>query len=307
MLYRRILITGANGLLGQHLVRLMGGRPEYDVLATGMDNEPRFSGGSCGYATMDVTDANPVRDVFLNFSPDVVINCAAMTQVDDCESNRDACWRINADSVDTLARLCLQSGTRLVQLSTDFVFDGKSGPYKENARPNPLSYYGRSKLAGENAARGAGMDRWTIVRTVLVYGHAQGLSRTNIVLWLIDKLKKGELVHMVTDHWRTPTYVPDLAAGIERIVRFNKHGVYHLSGREYMSVYDMAVETARVFGFDAELVQPTESTAFVQAAKRPEKSGFIILKAETEFGYQPLSFKDALVKLGQELGLKTYA
>ncbi|MEQ9103726.1 MAG: dTDP-4-dehydrorhamnose reductase [Rhodothermales bacterium] len=307
MLYRRVLITGANGLLGQQLVRRMGGQPEYDVLATGLDDEPRFSGGSCGYARLDVTQPERVKEVFLDFAPDVVINCAAMTNVDACEANKEACWQLNADSVETLARRCLQTGARLVQLSTDFIFDGEHGPYRENARPNPLSYYGRSKLAGENAARGAGMDRWAIVRTVLVYGHAEGLTRSNIVLWLLDKFSRGESVNMVTDQWRTPTYAPDLAAGVERLIRFGKHGVYHLSGRDFMSIHELALETAEVFGFDPGLIQPATASTFSQAARRPARSGFIILKAETEVGYNPRPFREALVHLGQELGLKTYA
>lgn len=285
----------------------MGGQPDYDVLATGQDELPRFSGGSCGYARMDITDPERVRDVFVNFAPDVVINCAAMTQVDQCETERETCWRINADAVDTLARHCLATGARLVQVSTDFIFDGEAGPYKEKSRPNPISYYGRSKLAGENHARGAGMDRWSIVRTVLVYGNAEGLSRSNIVLWLLDKLGRGETVNMVSDQFRTPTYAPDLAAGIERIVRFGKHGVYNISGRDYMSVYELAVQTAEVFGFDPALVQPTDSSTFIQPAARPKKSGFIVLKAESELGYRPRSFREGLIHLGEVLGMKTIA
>src|SRR5690606_30105480 len=117
---------------------------------------------------------------------------------------------------------------RLIQVSTDFVFDGANGPYREDARPHPISFYGKSKLAAENAVRGAGLDQWAIARTVLVYGAGNELSRSNIALWVIDKLSKGEPIHVVTDQWRTPTYAPDLAAGLERLVRFNKGGIYHL-------------------------------------------------------------------------------
>ncbi len=188
MLYQRVLITGANGLLGQELVRQMSSYPAYDVLATARESKPRFTGGSCGYVPMDITDERAVSSIFQDFSPDVVINCAAMTQVDACEFDRETCWHINADAVENLSKLCLANGSRIVQLSTDFIFDGLHGPYKESDRANPLSYYGRSKLAGENAARRAGMEQWAIARTVLVYGAGENLSRSNFVLWVIEKL-----------------------------------------------------------------------------------------------------------------------
>src|SRR5690606_3125371 len=118
----------------------------------------------------DITMPGDVRRAFLDFTPTVVVNCAAMTQVDLCETEKDACWKVNAEAVDTLARQCRQTGAHFIQVSTDFIFDGEDGPYREDARPNPLSFYGKSKQAGENAARGAGIDNWSIARTVLVYG-----------------------------------------------------------------------------------------------------------------------------------------
>jgi dTDP-4-dehydrorhamnose reductase len=302
MLYRRILITGANGLLGQQLVRVMGAAPRYDVLATGREREPRFSGGSCGYARLDITDSEALRQTFVDFTPDVVVNCAALTQVDDCEEHRRKCWQVNADAVEEMASLCRTGGSRLIQVSTDFVFSGTDGPYDEDARPNPVNYYGRSKLAAENHARAAGHQRWAIARTVLVYGAGRRLSRDNIVLWLIDRMSRGKTVRMVTDQYRTPTYAPDLADGVERIVRFGKSGVYHLSGRECMSIFEMAKRVAEFFGFDPSLVQPTDASSFTQPADRPPRTGFIILKAETELGFKPRSFEESLAHLAAELG-----
>ena len=303
MLYHRILITGANGLLGQELVSQMSRYPEYDVLATGRDDTPRFGHGSCGYVPLDVTRFCDVRRLFEDFTPDVVINCAAMTQVDQCETNRDACRRVNVEAVEHLARCCLKHGTRLIQLSTDFVFDGEHGPYREDARPHPLSFYGRSKWAAENAARGAGIDRWAVVRTVLVYGTGRNLSRSNVALWVIDRLLRGEPIRVVTDQWRTPTYVADLAAGIDRIVRYGKTGIFHLSGREYLTVYDFALRIAEAFDLDASLIRPADRRHFPEAAPRPLRTGFIILKAETELGYKPRPIPVALRHLGRCLGL----
>lgn len=301
MLFQRVLITGANGLLGQELVARLSRYPDYDVLATGRDPRPRFVGASCGYTKLDITNEEEVRRLFQDFTPAVVINCAAMTQVDDCESEREKCWQVNVDAVAHLADCCLRHGTRLVQVSTDFIFDGEDGPYTETARPNPLNYYGKSKLAAENAVRGAGLDQWAIARTVLVYGTGRHLSRGNIALWVRDQLQAGKEIHVVTDHWRTPTYAPDLASGLEHLIRYGKTGVFNLSGREFLNVYQFACLAADVFGLDASRIHPTESTRFERAAPRPPRTGFIILKAETELGYKPRSHRAALEHLAQRL------
>lgn len=303
MLYSRVLITGANGMLGQELVAMMSKNPMYDVLATGRDPVPRYSGGAGGYVPLDITDAEQMNRLFQDFTPDVVVNCAAMTQVDECEEKRDLCWQINADAVENIARACKSIGSRLVQVSTDFVFDGEDGPYNEKARPRPLNYYGRSKQAGENAARIAGLDQWAIARTVLVYGAPEGATRSNIALWVINELSNGRRINVVTDQWRTPTYAADLADGIERIIRFDKTGTFHLSGREFMSVYDFARTIAREFDLDENLIGPTDSTRFTQPAARPPRTGFIILKAESELGYKPRPVEHALRDLKHRLGL----
>lgn len=294
MLFKRILVTGANGLLGQALVGRLSREPGYDVLATARQAEPLYSGGSGGYVPMDVTSPSEIRAVFDDFAPDVVVNCAAMTQVDACEQERELCWRVNVDAVDTLARACLATGARLVQVSTDFVFDGRSGPYRESDRPSPVNFYGKSKLAAENAARGAGIDRWSVVRTVLVFGTGERLSRSNFVLWVAGELAEGRPVRVVTDQFRTPTWSADLADGIERVIRFGKTGTYHVSGRELLSVHEAARTVAEVFGYDPDLVIPVDGSTFTQPAVRPLHTGFLILKAETELGYRPTPFRQAL-------------
>lgn len=301
MLFNRVLITGANGLLGQALVRRLSQDREYDVLATAKDDTPRFSGGSCGYVPLDVTQPSEVADVFQDFTPNVVVNCAAMSDVAACDENRNEAWAVNARAVKTLAKQCRQTGARLVQVSSDFVFNGKRGPYDENARPDPVNYYGRTKLAGENAVREAGRSNWAIVRTVLLYGTAQAMSRSNVVLWMIDRLSKGEPLHIVDDQYRTPTYVPDLAAGIERLLHYEKTGIYHMSGRELVSVYELACTVADVFDLDASLIEPVSSDYFEDDVGRPPKTGFIILRAETELEYDPHSLEDGLQALKARL------
>ncbi|MFB6271278.1 MAG: dTDP-4-dehydrorhamnose reductase [Salinibacter sp.] len=294
MLFNRVLITGANGLLGQALVRRLSQTHEFDVLATSRNDTPRFEGGSCGYVPMDVTQPDDVANVFEDFTPNVVINCAAMSDVAECDEHRNEAWAVNARAVKTLAKQCRSTGARLVQLSTDFVFNGKRGPYDEDARPDPVNYYGRTKLAGENAVREAGRSNWAIVRTVLLYGTGQNLGRSNIVLWMIDQLSQDEPLHIVNDQYRTPTHVDDLAAGIEQVVDREKTGIYHISGRELVSIYELACTVAEVFDYDESLIEPVSSDFFEDDVERPPRTGFIIRRAESELGYDPRTLEEGL-------------
>lgn len=301
MLFNRILITGANGLLGQAMVQRMTQDREYDVLATARDEEPHFENASCGYAPLDVTQPEDVANIFQDFTPNVVINCAAISDVAECDKNRSEAWAVNARAVKTLAKQCRETGARLIQVSSDFVFNGKRGPYDENARPDPVNYYGRTKLAGENAVRDAGRSNWAIVRTVLLYGTAQHLKRSNVVLWMIDELSKGNCLHIVDDQYRTPTHVDDLAVGIERLVHREKTGLYHISGRELVSIYELACTVADVFDFDPSLIEPVSSDFFEDDVERPPRTGFIILRAETELDYDPRPLEDGLHDLKERL------
>lgn len=301
MLFNRVLITGANGLLGQTLTRRMSRHREYDVLATARDDTPRFENASCGYAPLDVTQPDDVADLFQDFTPNVVINCAAMSDAAECDENRSEAWAVNARAVKTLAKQCRATGARLVQVSTDFVFNGKRGPYDENARPDPVNYYGRTKLAGENAVREAGRSNWAVVRTVLLYGTGQRLKRQNVVLWMIDRLSENEPLHIVDDQYRTPTHVDDLAKGLERLVHFEKTGIYHVSGRDFVSVYELACTVAEVFDVDPSLITPVSSDFFEDDVERPLRTGFIISKAETELDYDPRSLDDGLRDVKERL------
>jgi dTDP-4-dehydrorhamnose reductase len=305
ILFKRIIVTGANGLLGQSLIDRLSQFPEYDILATARQSEPASRSISGGYQSLDITQPSDVRRVFEDFTPNVVINCAAMTQVDTCESNKDTCWQVNVAGVENLARNSLVLGSHLVQVSTDFIFDGKAGPYKENARPKPLSFYGKSKLAGENAARAAGLDQWSIVRTVLVYGDGRPGTRSDFVRWVISELSAGRRIRVVTDQTRTPTFVPDLADGIERLVRFEKRGTYNISGREHMSILDFARRIAAAFDLDASLIDPVATKDLNSAAQRPLESGFLILKAESELGYHPTPIDESLARLRATLAAPT--
>jgi len=303
----RVLITGANGLLGQTLTRRLTESDGHVVLATARDEALRDKEVACEYLSVDVTSPDEVDAVFADFEPDAVVNCAAMSDVSTCDADRNEAWATNARAVKRLARHCDAARARLVQVSTDFVFNGKRGPYDESARPDPVNYYGRTKLAAENHARDAGRGRWTVVRTVLLYGTGVGLRRQNVVLWMIDRLQQGDPIHVVEDQWRTPTYVPDLADGIETILRKETDGVYHLSGPDMVSIHELALLVADVFGLDETLIHPVPSEYFDEDVVRPRKTGFKLEKAQTELGYDPHSLPDGLRALGRDLEILSSA
>lgn len=288
----KILITGANGLLGQKLSRLLAEDPEIDLVATA--RKPLGYALQNGvYAKMDIENKEDIVSVFFEHKPEVVIHTAAMTQVDDCEVQREKCWAANVTSVELLAEACQWYNTHLVYVSTDFIFDGSHGPLDENEKPAPVNYYGESKLAAEKIVQASSLN-WSILRTVLVYGVTPDMSRSNIVLWVKNSLEQGKAIKVVNDQWRTPTLAEDLAMGCYLAAKKNVTGIFNISGKDFMSPYDIAMKTAEYFKLDKSLITATDSNTFKQTARRPLTTGFIIEKARKELGYEPRSFEEGL-------------
>lgn len=297
-----ILVTGANGLLGQKLVQRLKDDLEIVLFASGKGESrlPKSWEGSYTWITLDVSDGKQVESVFEEVRPDVVIHTAAMTQVDDCEKDKEACWTANVDAVAHLVAASERQKAHFVHVSTDFIFDGKNGPYSEEAEPNPINFYGWSKLAAERLVIGS-KTSWAIARTVLVYGIAQDMSRSNIILWVKKSLEQGKSIQVVNDQWRSPTLAEDLADGCILLAKKHAAGVYNISGKDFLTPYQMAILTAEYFGLDKNLIQESNSTIFTQPAKRPPKTGFIIDKAIAELGYAPKSFIDGIGILAKQL------
>ncbi len=296
----KILITGSNGLLGQKLVADPG-MIQHSVLATGR-GECRipYLPANAQYQMCDVSDANDVMQVFSAFKPDVVIHSAAMTNVDECELNPEACHKLNVVATQNVVTASNFIGSHLIHLSTDFIFDGESGPYSETDLPNPISVYGQSKLDAEALVKNATCT-WAIVRTVLVYGISPGLSRSNIILWVRSNLQQGKQIQVVDDQFRTPTLAEDLAMGCLLIAEKKAEGIFNISGKDFLTPYQMAIETARFFNLDSSLIVKASAATFSQPAKRPPRTGFVITKAETVLGYNPHSFTEGIGILSRQL------
>jgi dTDP-4-dehydrorhamnose reductase len=298
---KRILITGSNGLLGQKLVALLSRGTDYDLLLTSKHESSFFDELDVPYRQLDITTRNDVRRVVDEFQPDTIINTAAVTNVDLCETERKLAWSVNVAGVENLAIAAKFAGAKIIHLSTDYVFDGKNGPYNEEARPNPLSYYGRTKLASENVVRTSGVP-FAIVRTMILYGVANNV-KPNFVLWLIHELEREKPVRVVDDQYGSPTLVDDLAYGILKIITFNREGVYHIAGPEWINRYEFAVKLAKTFSFDKKLIAPVKTLLLKQPAPRPLRSGLITLKAETQLGIKMSNTDQGLMIVKNQLNL----
>lgn len=297
----KILLTGSNGLLGQKLVALLHQEPGVVLVATARgSNRLADLYPEVHFVPLDVTDAVQVRQVLAEEQPTHLIHTAAMTQVDECELNQAACWTQNVTAVEHLANTCADLGIHLIHLSTDFIFNGQEGPLAEDAEPDPISHYGASKLAAERLVQATPGLRWAIARTVLVYGTVHGGGRSNIVLWVRDSLRKGQKIKVVSDQWRTPTLAEDLALGCWLLARHSAQGIYHISGRELLTPYQMAQQVAAFFELDATLLEQVDASTFTQPAKRPPRTGFLIEKAAHDLGYQPRTFKEGIALLAQQ-------
>jgi dTDP-4-dehydrorhamnose reductase len=297
---KRIMVTGSNGLLGQKITDLSLMDSEIELIATsvGTNRHPVKSGYI--YEELDVLDAGRLKDLMDKYHPDAIIHTAAMTNVDACELDHDKCFALNVKSVENLIQVCQNNDTQLVHLSTDFIFDGEDGPYSEDAKPNPLSYYGQTKLESEILLQKSSCN-WVILRTIIVYGIVNDMSRTNIVLWAKAALEKGEPINVVNDQWRMPTLAEDLAECCLLAVKKNARGVFNASGKDLMSILEIVERVADYYGLDKTLIKAISAESLNQAAKRPKKTGFILDKAVKELGYHPHSFEEGIAFMEKQI------
>lgn len=293
-----ILVTGSNGLLGQHLcAQLISSGHQVVGIGRGANRLTQLQ--SLRYEEVDITDGVHLQTVVKKVSPECIVHAAAMTQVDQCEEDKQSCYNINVSATRFLIDVAIELGCRLVYISTDFVFDGLGGPYSEEDEPAPVNYYGSTKLAAEKAVMESGLQ-WSIVRTVLVYGEVLEGTRSNIIKWVKENLEQGKPIKVVSDQYRTPTFIDDLADGIVRVVEKKAEGIYHISGGEGLSPYDMALKTAAFYKLNASLIEKVDASTFQQIGKRPLRTGFDISKARRELGFEPRSFDDSLQLLQKQ-------
>lgn len=249
------------------------------------------------YIQLDFTDPFAVHDVFEKYKPEIIIHAGAMTTVDDCEQQQ---WQAYLNNVEGTVTMLINAEVQksfFVFVSTDFVFDGEKGFYLEEDISNPVNFYGKTKMEAEDAVKEYEYD-WAIVRTSLVYGRPIA-GRGNILSIVKEKLERGEKYSVVDDQVRTPTFVEDLATGIVSIIEKRAIGIFHLSGVDVLTPYQMACKTADHLQLDKSLIKKVTATDFSQPAQRPLKTNFVIDKARKELGYNPISFEEGLRKTFQ--------
>ena len=296
---RRMLVFGSNGLLGQKVAELLIRGTPASVTLSSFEAAPVRPMEPAEYVQADITSKKEVKQVVAHAEPDVIINCAAITNVDACETERETAWKVNVGGVEHIIESARRTDATIVHVSSDYVFDGKAGPYTEDDRPEPLSYYGKTKLAGENSLRVSGM-KFLIARTMILYGFAPGVKQ-NFALWLIQSLEKQTPVRIVDDQFGNPTLADDLAYGLLRGVELGRTGIYNIAGRDIVSRHEFALRVARAFNLDAGLISPVKTAQLRQPAHRPLKSGLITLKAEVELGIHPSTIEQGLAVLKNQI------
>ncbi len=296
---KRILITGSNGMLGQRMVEFYLSRQNYEILALSVENKSVIEGVE--YLSCDLTDKDKIKKAVYDFCPDSIINTAAYTNVDLSETERELAWKTNVKGVEYLAEAARVIDAHLLHISTDYIFDGKNGPYSETAKPNPISYYGRTKLASENALKISGIN-YTVLRTNVLYGIAKN-SRQDFVKWAVNMLRDGKQIRIVTDQINNPTFIDDLVQAINKVIEFKKFGVFNIGGAEFLSRFEFTLRIAHFFELDKSLIIPIKTSELNQPARRPLKSGLLTIKAQSELGFKPLTIEESLFLMQKELGL----
>jgi len=240
----KVIITGSNGLLGQKLLHKLREDDSVELVATSIGVNRVSEKEGYKYVSLDITNENELKKVMISENPQVIINTAAMTNVDTCEDQQKKCDDLNVNAVKYLSEISSKINAHLIHISTDFIFDGENGPYLENDIPNPISYYGLSKLKSETVLLQSEC-RWTVLRTILVFGVGEYLSRENIVLWAKAALEKGNPLNIIDDQLRSPTLAEDLADACILSFKNKKFGVYNASGKDIMSIYEMVERIAK--------------------------------------------------------------
>ncbi len=281
----KILITGAHGLLGTKLMKILS--KKFDVIGTDIKDSDY---------QLDISIKKKVIVLFNKIKPDIIIHCAAYTDVDGCEINKKQAYNVNVIGTKNIAKASELINAKLMYISTDFVFDGKKGNYNEKDKPNPLSYYAQTKYEGEKFVREH--PNHLIARSSVLYGYNHENDNFNFTKWIIDSLKEGKQLRIVTDQINSPTLIDDIAYALIKL--FDKNGIYNVVGPEAMSRYGFAVKIAEVFGFDKKLITPITSKEFPQKAVRPKDVSLDISKIK-KLGIKMSNVKKGAMKIKKQM------
>ena len=295
-----VLITGAHGFLGQHVVRLFLDESQCDVVITAREPETLFADANklpriLAYHQMDVINRTSVRDVINSVKPDVIVNCAGFRDVDRAEHERELAWKTNVSAVEYLAEAARKVDARIIHISSDYVFDGSRAPYLEADTPHPLNYYGRTKLASENTLKTSRVEH-AIIRTSYLYGSSERLE-SNAALLIALAADQEQRILLADDLAMCPTLVDDVALAIVRATERKRSGIYHVAGPEMMTRYEFGLRVVHAFGLKAAPIErmhwddiPHEGVR----AERPRTSALVSLRAQTDLGIRISNVNEGL-------------
>lgn len=292
---QKILIVGANGFTGRRILDTLSDKADYRVTGCSLHADIRPHADSrYRFVQADIREEAAVRRLFEELRPDIVINTSALSSPDYCESHREETDETNIRAAARLAENCERTGSRLIHLSTDFVFGGDCDRlYTEEDMPAPVNYYGRSKWESERRVTGL-CGNCAVARIVVVYGNPLPGQHSNIVRLVADRLRSGQPIRVVNDQWRTPTFVDDVAQGIDRLIVHPSNGIFHICGPECLTIADIAYRVANALRLDASLIQPVSTAEMQEATPRPRFSGLSIDKARRLLGYRPHSLEEGI-------------
>jgi dTDP-4-dehydrorhamnose reductase len=290
----RVLITGASGLFGSKLDQIIP--KNYQVYSAYSKNQPIHRNP----IKFDISNKNQVEHAFKKANPAVVVHAAALTDVDKCEMNKDLALKINVEGTKNIVEAVKTTNSFLIYISTDYVFNGERGRYKETDKPDPINYYGLTKLKAEELVKDS-IDEHCIARASVIYGSTPAAGKINFALWLINKLKRKEQVKIIIDQWNSPTLNTNLADMTLEIIERKLTGTFHISGATRLSRYDFALQIAKTFNLNSNLISPITSATFSWSAKRPKDSSLDTAKAQQILQTCPLEITQALKRMKQEM------
>lgn len=280
----KILIIGVSGQVGGVLLDVLKKKKSFEV--AGAD---KISSRDALF--LDITKKKKVYRFFEEIKPDVVVLLAALTNADTCEDQKNLAYNINVKGATNVIQAAKKNLSKVIYLSTAYVFDGKTGGYLENDRPHPINYYGKTKLAAEKIIQRE-LNDYLIIRTTWIFD--LGYDQRNFAARLLDALKKKELIKVPNDQYGNPTLARNIAWVIEELIQKNKKGVYHIAGQGKMNKYQWAVRVAKYFNLDYKLIIPVSSKSLGQKVRRPKKGDLNTLKARKELKIKLLSLNEAL-------------
>lgn len=291
---KKLVVTGASGLLGNKIVKL--GKDDFEV--TPIHNTKPLHSNSI---KLDITDTAEVSALLSRIKPTVVIHTASETNVDKCETEKEQAWKTNVDGTCNIAETCQKVNAKLICISTDYVFDGEKGWYSEGDKPNPVNYYGLTKLEGEKQVSNY-CENYVILRTSVLYGWHPW--KRNSATWVINKLRQQKEIAVVEDHYNTPTLADNLAEMAIEVTEKDRQGVYHASGKERISRYEFAKQIAKTFDLNSDLIKPVKmSQVTAWTAERPRDSSLNTSKIQKQLKMKPLNIIEGLNEMKEEAKL----